>query len=226
MDAVPGAVRAQVQLMMRKQGSLYLASLVCASLSDSLSERAAASRLTLALRHYDRALNLRGGLGQGSAAVASANAVASPAMERCVAECRLELATFFLSWSQSTSVRALGTEAGATRIRHLEAALGHARAGASTATPHAPATPHASATPHHAPATSATAPHVPATLPTATLPAEVVRALSQAEHTALRELIKAHTAHGNVARASALKEVYRRQLGALKTAFLQAEGPG
>ena len=213
MDAVPGAVRAQVQLMMRKQGSLYLASLVCASLSDSLSERAAASRLTLALRHYDRALNLRGGLGHGGAAAASANAAASPTMERCVAECRLELATFFLSWSQSTSVRALGTEASATRIRHLEAALGHARAGASATTPKAPAIPHALATPH-----------APATRPAATLPAEVVRALAQAEQTALRELIKAHTAHGNVARASALKEVYRRQLGALKTALLQAEG--
>ena len=66
--------------------------------------------------------------------------------------------------------------------------------------------------------------HLPATLPTATLPAEVVRALSQAEHTALRELIKAHTAHGNVARASALKEVYRRQLGALKTAVGRVAG--
>ena len=45
----PGAVRAQVQLMMRKQGSLYLASLVCASLSDSLSARAAASRFGMIL---------------------------------------------------------------------------------------------------------------------------------------------------------------------------------
>jgi hypothetical protein len=49
---VPGAVhraRAQVQLMMRKQVSLYLASLVCASLSDSLSERAAAASLGMIL---------------------------------------------------------------------------------------------------------------------------------------------------------------------------------
>ena len=67
--------------MMRKQGSLYLASLVCDALSSQLSERAASSRLTLALRHYERALRPER-LSHG----AQHGASASPAMERCAAE--------------------------------------------------------------------------------------------------------------------------------------------
>ena len=46
----------QMQLMMRQQGSLYLAAALCASLDGEGHERAATSRLTLALRHYERAL--------------------------------------------------------------------------------------------------------------------------------------------------------------------------
>jgi len=97
---------AQVQLMMRRQGSLYLAAAIREALAGRAAERAAASRLTLATRHYERALST--GL----------LANASPPMLRCAAEARLELARFYNNWSG----------AGA-RLRHLEAALAHARAG-------------------------------------------------------------------------------------------------
>ena len=43
--------------MMRQQGSLYLACARTASLAGIGHERSAASRLTLALRHYERALS-------------------------------------------------------------------------------------------------------------------------------------------------------------------------
>ena len=42
--------------MMRKQGSLYLAASLCEEMEGAGHERAATSRLTLALRHYARAL--------------------------------------------------------------------------------------------------------------------------------------------------------------------------
>ena len=43
---------------MRRQGSLYLAAALCEEIEGAGHERAAASRLTLALRHYGRALAL------------------------------------------------------------------------------------------------------------------------------------------------------------------------
>ena len=68
---------AQVQLMMRRQGSLYLAAAIREALAGRAAERAAASRLTLATRHYERALS--------SGLLANA----SPPMLRCAAEARL-----------------------------------------------------------------------------------------------------------------------------------------
>ena len=98
-----------MQMMMRQQGSLYLAAALCASLEG----RGARERLTLALRHYERAL----------APQLLAQAAVSPAMERCAAEARLELANFYLTW---------GTMSGGEQVKHLEAALSHARAPQKT----------------------------------------------------------------------------------------------
>ena len=98
-----------MQMMMRQQGSLYLAAALCASLEG----RGARERLTLALRHYERAL----------APQLLAQAAVLPAMERCAAEARLELANFYLTW---------GTMSGGEQVKHLEAALSHARAPQKT----------------------------------------------------------------------------------------------
>ena len=102
---------AQVQLMERRQGSLYLAAAIREANEGRAAERATAARLTLATRHYDRALS------------AQLLANASPPMLRCAAEARLELARFYNAWSG-----ALGA-----RPRQLEAALAHARAGLALA---------------------------------------------------------------------------------------------
>ena len=94
--------RKSMQLMMRKQGSLNLA---VAMQTDCIeNERAANVRLTLALRHYERALS------------PDLLATGSAPMLVCAAEARLELANFFLSW------------AGGTKLRNYDSALRHARA--------------------------------------------------------------------------------------------------
>lgn len=192
---------ALVQQMMRKQGSLYLAALVCASLADAITERVASARLTLALRHYERALKPQL-LAQGAA---------SAVMQRCAAEARLELANFFLSWADSATAHAVGTEATAGRVRHLETALGHVRAAFQV-----PAA--ATAASSEAPKDEAAAEAAAAARRQArtSLPAEVAEGLANAEQTTLRELIKAHTAQGTTSRAAALKEAYRRLLSELK----------
>ena len=199
---------AQVQLMMRKQGSLYLANLVCAVLDETISARAASSRLTLALRHYERCLKPEL-LAQGAA---------SPSMERCATEARLELANFFLTWSDSAASSAVAAEAAGWRTRHLETALSHARAArhmrlavASQAVATNPGATVAT-TPTTEPQQEAAKRQVEANLPQ-----EVVDGLLHAEQTALRELIKAHTAHGNASRANTLKEAYRRLLSELRS---------
>ena len=163
---------AQVQLMMRQQGSLYLAAALCASLEGESHERAAASRLTLALRHYERAL----------APQLLAQASVSPAMERCAAEAHLELANFFLTWSAGGAGGAAigpGGMGAGERLKHLETSLTHARAPK------------------------------PPKPDSAGLPSCVLEQLAEAEQRALRELIRAHTAAGNAARAAVCKEAYR-----------------
>ena len=139
------------------------------SIARSLSSCRAISRLTLALRHYDRAL----------APNMLAQAAASPAIERCkplnhyprrlpspiptpalytyshphphlliltrcAAEARIELACFYLTWSDATAPLSSsssttssissspGMSEGSARARHLETALGHARASLSS----------------------------------------------------------------------------------------------
>ena len=77
----------------------------------------------------------------------------------------------------------------ATRQR-LEAALAHARA------------PHQEEGEAEAARSSAAA----------GVPASIVESLAEAEERALRELIRAHTAQGNSARAASLKEDYRALL--------------
>ena len=93
------------------------------------------------------------------------------------------------------------------RIRHLESALSHARAALDAPPAEAPPPPRSQAAAGDAAADA-----------DAAVPADVVQGLAKAEQTALRELVKAHTAHGNAARAASLKEAYRQRLDALKTA--------
>ena len=163
---------AQVQLMMRQQGSLYLAASLCESLEGEGHERAASSRFTLALRHYERAL----------APHLLAQSAVSPAMELCAAEARVELATFYLARANSNELARTSNVAAADRIKHLEAALGHARAVSSEG------------------------------VETSKLPTSVLEKLVETEQRALLELIRAHSAHGNVARAASLKDDYRSAL--------------
>jgi len=173
---------AQVQLLMRQQGSLYLAAALCASLEGEGHERAATSRLTLALRHYERAL----------APQLLAQASVSPAMERCAAEARVELATFYLTWGAGGAGGAAigaatrggsidGTMGSGERVKHLETALSHARV----------------------PGREGSSPG---------LPTDVLAQLAGVEQSALRELIRAHAAAGNATRAATLKAEYRTLL--------------
>ena len=156
---------AQVQLMMRRQGSLYLAAAIREALAGRAAERAAASRLTLATRHYERALST--GL----------LANASPPMLRCAAEARLELARFYNNWSG----------AGA-RVRHLETALAHARAGL------------------------ALVPGGEAAVGEAEAAAELRPPLTEEALGALRELTREQMARGATAKAAQLKAEYREML--------------
>ena len=106
---------------------------------------------------------------------------ASPAMARCAAEARLELANFFMTWSEHVEPAAAASGA-VERIKRLEAALAHARA------------PHQEEGEVEAARSSAAA----------GVPASIVESLAEAEERALRELIRAHTAQGNSARAASL----------------------
>ena len=185
---------AMVQQMMRQQGSLYLAASLCESLEGAGHERAASSRFTLALRHYERAL----------APQLLAQAAVSPAMERCAAEARVELANFYLTRA-SDEVSAAGPGLASTglgeRIRLLEAALGHGKAGLAQQGAKEPPPP----------TTTSTTPSPPPPRPTEG--SEDVRAqLAAAVQRALRELIKLHGAQGNHRRVAALKEEYRTML--------------
>jgi len=182
---------AQVQLMMRRQGSLYLAATLCIAIDGATSERAVSARLTLAQRHYERAL----------APALLSQASASPAMERCAAEARLELINFYLSWSEAQfggEGKASGGGARiSTRIKHLESALSHARASPVVA---------------RAPQPSAEVATKDDQQAKSTLPTELVNELAEVERRVLRELIKAYTAQGNTTRTDALKFEYRRLL--------------
>jgi len=167
--------RAHVQLMMRRQGSLHLAAALQEQLDTGRAERAggreraAATRLTLALRHYERAL------------APQLLATASDAMHACAAEARLELANFFLSWADGAV-----SGGGGSKLRHLDAALQHARDARQAA----PTTADGGVS----------------------LPEDVLASLADAEKRALRELLRAHAAAGNAARAAQLREEYRALL--------------
>jgi hypothetical protein len=184
---------AQTQLMMRRQGSLYLAATLCLAIDGATSERAVSARLTLALRHYERAL----------APSLLSQASASAAMGRCAAEARLELVNFYLSWSEAQfggeGVASGGGARASTRIKHLESALAHARASSLQA--------------NEAAADAADA-AADGQRPSPALPAELVAELADAERRVLLELIRVYTAQGNGTRADALKSEYRRLLKA------------
>ena len=174
--------------------------------------RAAAPRLTLALRHYERAL---------APQLLAQAAGASPAMARCAAEARLELANFYLAWSDHGERPAAGGASGAVeRLKRLEAALAHARApqqelgsveaGSGAAGAAGAAADRGRRHDHvDTDAARGSAPGVP--------PA-IVEALAEAEERALRELIRAHTAQGNASRAAALKADYRGLLASKRAA--------
>lgn len=135
------------QELMRWQGYLHLVAARRESSAGATRERAAAAHLTLALRQYDRALcpAAGGGRAQGGAM--------TDGMAACVASCRLDLASFFLTWDAPLPAHAVPPAApprvttagdegrigvtarrapawsGGARSKHLEAALAHARLG-------------------------------------------------------------------------------------------------
>jgi hypothetical protein len=135
---------------MRWQGYLHLVAARRESGSGTTRDRAAAAHLTLALRHYDKALSPSSGNGGGGGGHAGAM---TDAMAACVASCRLDLASFFLTWDAPVPAQALPAASplrgrptseakgsgvttrrgpagmGGGRSKHLEAALAHARAG-------------------------------------------------------------------------------------------------
>ena len=109
---------AHVQLMMRRQGSLFLAAALRDE-ADGAGPAKSKARLTLALRHYARAL-----------AEPLLRAASAP-MERCAAEARLELAQFYLARAEVLGGGGGGGGAGCPggeRQRSYEMALEQARA--------------------------------------------------------------------------------------------------
>ena len=110
---------AHVQLMMRRQGSLFLAAALRDE-ADGAGPAKSKARLTLALRHYARAL-----------AEPLLRAASAP-MERCAAEARLELAQFYLARAEVLGGGGGGGggagAAGGERQRSYEMALEQARA--------------------------------------------------------------------------------------------------
>ena len=84
---------ADVQQLMRQQASLYLAAAIHANQRGAAFERAASSRLKLALRWYGRAM------------APSTAAGATPYVLRCAAEAHLELARFYAVWTCQESMR-------------------------------------------------------------------------------------------------------------------------
>ena len=171
-----------MQLMMRRQGSLQLAAALHTQLDDAGRERTANTRLTLALRHYERAL------APGLMATASA------AMQTCAAEARLELSNFYLSWAGGIVVGG-----GGSRTRHLDSALHHARAVLVGAR-------------HDAASWDADDPPAQGGDLSAGLPPELVASLAEAEKRALLELLRAHAAAGNQTKAAHFREEYRAVL--------------
>jgi len=148
---------ARVQQMMARQGALHLLVARREKSRGIGREKSASSRLTLALRHYERATS------------SQMLATASQQMMHCAASCHLELAKFYLNASGS-------------RLKHLEAALGHARDGRSVC------------------ASSQSECH------------NICAELADQEQRALRELLRVHSAAGNVTGAAQVKEAYRQVL--------------
>jgi hypothetical protein len=174
------------QRMMRQQGSLYLAAALCESLAGEGHERAAASKLTLALRHYERALAPPRASKEDEASLRE--------MRASSAEARVELANFYIAWSSKEMAEAAAGAAAersvGVRVRHLETALQHARAPQ--------------------PQPSQQQPPAPSLHPD--LPNDVLERLAEAEEHALRELIRTHASAGQAARAGVRKEEYRTLL--------------
>merc|ERR1712146_585302 len=106
-------------------------------------------------------------------------ATASTQMQVCAAEAHLELSNFYLSWADS--VVAVG---GGMKLRHLDAALHHAREARMAETGS----------------------------PTTVLPSGLLTLLADAEKRALRELLRAHAAAGNTNKAANFREEYRALL--------------
>ena len=170
-----------MQLMMRRQGSLQLAAALHTQLDEAGRERTANARLTLALRHYERAL------APGLMATASA------AMQTCAVEARLELSNFYLSWAGGTV-----SGGGGSRTKHLESALHHAREALEDV--------------RHAASLEAGGSPLQGVDANTSLPAELIASLAEAEKRALLELLRAHAAAGNQAKAAHFREEYRAVL--------------
>ena len=164
------------------QGSLNLAMALHERIDGAGRERSAGVRLTLALRHYGRALS------------SELLATGSAQMLVCAAEARLELANFYLSWSGEGA-----------KVKHLDTALKHARAALPTGSDD-----RRSRTDGED-AGIAQGPRADDGGGVG-LPAELRVALADAEKRALLELLRAHAAAGNATKAVLLREEYRALL--------------
>ena len=127
-------------------------------------------------------------------------------MLRCAAEARLELARFYNNWSG----------AGA-RVRHLEAALAHARAGLALVPAGGVADADAGAGAGAGAGVGAGATAGPEAA------AELRPPLTEEALGALRELTREQMARGATAKAAQLKEEYRQMLTASRPQTAPAE---
>ena len=127
-------------------------------------------------------------------------------MLRCAAEARLELARFYNNWSG----------AGA-RVRHLEAALAHARAGLALVPAGGVADADAGAGAGAGAGVGAGATAGPEAA------AELRPPLTEEALGALRELTREQMARGATAKAAQLKEEYREMLTASRPQTAPAE---
>ena len=127
-------------------------------------------------------------------------------MLRCAAEARLELARFYNNWSG----------AGA-RVRHLEAALAHARAGLALVPAGGVADADADAGAGAGAGVGAGATAGPEAA------AELRPPLTEEALGALRELTREQMARGATAKAAQLKEEYRQMLTASRPQTAPAE---
>lgn len=211
---------------MRWQGYLHLVAARREHAAGASRERAAAAHLTIALRQYDRALSPPAGIDVGAC---SSPPPLTESMEACSAACRLDLASFFLSWrgpmpaeatretpttartpkgakaiSSSRHAQPGGGAVGA-RLRHVEVALSHAKAGLVSARRLISNAPDAAdSAPRDARGEDGGS--------TAEAPNRLAAMLSQLAGQATRELIRSCEAAGHDARAAELRNQYRQLL--------------